>query len=80
VINVDWTVDGTITENGGTTLSIAPLAAGVHTISARAYDNASLDLVKNRTSTCPPSVTGGYCLATSWKRFEQTVTWTVTKP
>jgi len=79
VINVDWTVDGVTTSNGGTTLSVAQLAPGVHTISAKAYDNASTDLVKNRTSTCPPSVTGGYCQATSWKRSEQIVTWTVTK-
>ena len=80
VINVDWTVDGTTTSNGGTSLSLATLASGVHTISAKAYDNASMDLVKNRTSTCPPSVTGGYCHGTSWKRSEQVVTWTVTKP
>jgi len=80
VINVDWTVDGTTTANGGTTLSTASLSSGTHTISAKAYDNASMDLVKNRSSTCPPSVTGSYCHATSWKRAEQTVTWTVTKP
>jgi hypothetical protein len=80
VINVDWTVDGTTTVNGGTTLSTASLSSGSHTISAKAYDNASLDLVKNRTSMCPPSVTGGYCHATSWKRSEQIVTWTVSKP
>jgi len=80
VINVDWTVDGVTTQNGGTTWSVAGLASGVHTISAKAYDNASMDLVKNRTSTCPASVTGGYCHGTSWKRSEQIVTWTVTKP
>jgi IgA peptidase M64 len=80
VINVDWTVDGITTKNGGTTLSTENLTAGTHTISAKAYDNASTDLVKNRTSTCPPSVTGGYCHATSWKRSEQTVAWTVSKP
>lgn len=79
VINLDWTVDGVTTVNGGTTLSTAQLGTGSHTISARAYDNASTDLVKNRTSTCPPSVTGGYCHATAWKRSEQIVTWTVTK-
>jgi len=80
VINVDWTVDGVTTTNGGTTFSLAQLASGTHTISAKAYDNASTDLVKNRTSTCPASVSGGYCHGTSWKRSEQTVTWTVTKP
>jgi len=80
VINVDWTVDGVTTTNGGTTFSTAPLASGSHTISAKAYDNASTDLVKNRTSTCPTSVTSSYCHGTSWKRSEQTVTWTVSKP
>lgn len=80
VINVDWTVDGTTTINGGTTFSTAQLSSGAHTISARAYDNASTDLVRNRSNTCPPSVTGGYCHATSWKRSEQTVSWTVSKP
>jgi len=80
VINVDWTVDGKTTSNGGPSLSLAELGSGTHTISAKAYDNASMDLVKNRTSTCPSAVTGGYCHGTSWKRSEQTVTWTVTKP
>lgn len=80
VISVDWTIDGVTLANGGTTFSTAQLATGSHTISAKAYDNASMDLVRNRTSTCPASVTGGYCHATSWKRSEQTVTWTVTKP
>ncbi len=79
VINVNWTVDGTTTENAGTTFSTAGLAAGSHMISARAYDNATTDLVRNRSGTCPSSVKGNYCHATSWPRSEQTVTWTVTK-
>jgi hypothetical protein len=79
VINVDWTVDGVVTKNGGTNLDTSTLAAGSHTISAKAYDNATEDLVKLRTSVCPPRVTGNYCHGTSWKRSEQTVTWTVTK-
>ena len=80
VINVDWTVDGNTTVNAGTSFDTATLASGMHTISAKAYDNASMDLVKNRSSKCPDSVAGRYCHATSWSRSEQTVTWTVTKP
>jgi hypothetical protein len=41
-------------------------------ISARAYDNASMDLVKYRTGT-----TFGRM---NWARSVQTVTWTVTVP
>jgi hypothetical protein len=80
VINVDWTIDGETTVNGGTSFSTAALAAGEHTISAKAYDNASMDLVKLRTSMCPAAVKGSYCHATAWKNSVQTVTWTVTKP
>jgi hypothetical protein len=80
VIDVDWTVDGTTRTKAGTTFSTASLAPGTHTISARAYDNASTDLVKLRTGKCPASVTGRYCSVTSWPRSTQTVTWTVTKP
>jgi hypothetical protein len=80
VISVDWTIDGMTTVNGGTSLSTAALASGTHMISAKAYDNASTDLVKLRTSTCPAEVTGPYCHATAWKNSIQTVTWTVTKP
>jgi hypothetical protein len=79
VINVDWDVDGTVTMNGGPTLSLATLAAGTHTIKATAYDNAGTDLVRYRDSTCPASVTGIYCHRTAWKNSIQTVTWTVTK-
>ncbi|NJR32742.1 MAG: hypothetical protein HC778_07945 [Chamaesiphon sp. CSU_1_12] len=39
----------------GTTLDTASLAAGTHTIKATAYDNAGMDLVRYRTSTCPSS-------------------------
>jgi hypothetical protein len=80
VINVDWTIDGMTTVNGGTSFSTAGLASGTHMISAKAYDNASMDLVKLRTSTCPTAVKGNYCHATAWKNSVQTVTWTVTKP
>jgi hypothetical protein len=79
VINVDWTVDGTTTTNGGTTFDTSALAAGSHSITATAYDNAGDDLVRYRTSTCPTAVTGGYCARTAWKNSTQTVTWTVNK-
>ena len=61
VINVDWTVDGTTTTNGGTSFDTATLPAGTHTISAKAYDNASTDWVRYTGGTCPSSVTGSYC-------------------
>ena len=80
VINVDWTIDGVTTVNGGTSFSTAALAAGTHVVSAKAYDNASTDLVKLRTSVCPAAVRGNYCHATAWKNSIQTVTWTITKP
>jgi IgA Peptidase M64 len=80
VINVDWTIDGATTVNGGPSFSTSALAAGTHAISAKAYDNASMDLVKRRTGVCPASVKGDYCHETGWKNSTQTVTWTVTKP
>jgi hypothetical protein len=79
VISVDWTVDGTTMTNAGTTFNTASLAAGSHTISAKAYDNAADDLVRVKTSMCPSSVTGNYCHYTGWKNSIQTVTWTFTK-
>jgi len=80
VINVDWTIDGTTTVNGGPSLSTAALASGTHVISAKAYDNASTDLVKLRTGVCPAAVKGNYCHASAWKNSVQTVTWTISKP
>jgi hypothetical protein len=80
VISVDWTIDGTTTPNAGTSFSTAALAPGMHTISAKAYDNATPDLVKRRSGVCPASVKGNYCHETAWKNSTQTVTWTVTKP
>ncbi len=79
VINVDWTVDGTTMVNGGTTFDTSTLGAGSHTVSAKAYDNADMDLVRYKTSTCPSSVTGNYCHRTAWKNSIQTVTWTFSK-
>jgi hypothetical protein len=81
VIDVDWSVDGeVVAENGGPVFDpgAAGLSPGTHTIEARAYDNADMDLVRNRSSTCPDSVTGRYCHGTSWSRSEQRVSWTVT--
>jgi hypothetical protein len=82
VINVDWSVDGVVVaENAGTTFDTAVLARGEHTVEARAYDNATEDLVRLRTSECPSSVTGAYyCHATAWKNSEQTVQWSVVIP
>jgi hypothetical protein len=79
VISVDWTIDGQTNVNAGTTFDASTLSPGTHTISAKAYDNASEDLVRLRTGMCPTSVTGRYCHGTSWTRSTQTVTWTVTK-
>jgi hypothetical protein len=88
VINVDWTVDGAVTKNGGTTFDTSTLAAGAHTISATAYDNAGDDLVRYKDSTCPTSQTSpgnspnrgyNFCKRTSWKNSTQTVMWTFTK-
>ena len=79
VINVDWTVDGTTMTNAGLTFDTSKLASGTHMISAMAYDNATTDMVRYKTSTCPTSVTGSYCSRTAWKRSQQTVSWTVTK-
>lgn len=79
VIAVDWTVDGTTTVNGGTTYDTSALASGTHTITAKAYDNATTDLVRYRSSTCPTAVTGNYCSRTAWANSSQSVTWTFTK-
>jgi hypothetical protein len=79
VISVDWTVDGTTMTNAGTTFDTSSLASGSHTISAKAYDNATSDWVRYKSGTCPSSVTGSYCSRTAWPRSTQTVSWTVTK-
>jgi hypothetical protein len=80
VISVDWTVDGTTKVNGGTTFDTSTLAAGSHTVTAKAYDNAGDDLVRYKDSTCPSAVgTGWYCHRNAWKNSIQTVMWTFTK-
>jgi hypothetical protein len=81
VINVDWSVDDeVVAENGGTTFDTSSLDSGTHTVSARAYDNATLDLVRQRSGECPSSVTGYYCHGTAWPNNEETVEWTVEVP
>lgn len=79
VIDVDWQIDGTALVNAGTSYDTSTLAAGTHTVSATAYDNAGTDLVRYRSSTCPTAVRGNYCARTAWKNSIQTVTWTVTR-
>lgn len=81
VINVDWTIDGMTNVNAGTTFDASVLASGTHTVVAKAYDNASMDLVKYRTGVCQSSITQKrYCAAPSWLNSIQEVAWSVTKP
>ncbi len=75
VISVDWTVDGTVTKNGGPTLSVSGLAPGSHTISARAYDNAGMDLVRQVPGT---TFYRQYWGAGAMGHSDKTVSWTVT--
>jgi Bacterial Ig domain len=54
VIRVDWTVDGNaVAMDGGPSYAIgaANLAAGTHTVEARAYDNVGMDLVRQVPGT-----------------------------
>ncbi|HYQ16462.1 MAG TPA: M64 family metallopeptidase [Polyangiaceae bacterium] len=83
VIDVDWSIDGAVVaaKAGGTfDVTAQSLSAGVHEISATAYDNASEDLVRYRKGECQASVQGDYCHATGWKNSTQTVKWSVTVP
>jgi hypothetical protein len=83
VIDIDWEIDGNVvaTKAGGKLdLAVAALAPGSHTIVARAYDNATEDLVRQRSGECPDTVTGRYCHATAWLNSTQTVEWTLTIP
>jgi hypothetical protein len=73
VISVDWSIDGVVkATNGGTSLDVAGqrLPVGTHTITARAYDNASQDLVLQ----VPGNVFGRM----NWTRSVENVTWAVT--
>jgi hypothetical protein len=83
VIDIDWEIDGNVVAmkaGGRLDLGVAALAPGSHTIVARAYDNATEDLVRLRSGECPDTVTGRYCHATAWLNSTQTVEWTVTIP
>ncbi|HKO93917.1 MAG TPA: hypothetical protein VJU61_22340, partial [Polyangiaceae bacterium] len=83
VIDIDWEIDGELAAQkagGRLDLAVAALAPGAHTIVARAYDNASEDLVRQRSGRCPDTVTGRYCHATAWLNSTQTVEWTLTVP
>ena len=75
VISVDWSVDGTVTKNGGPTLSVSGLAPGSHTITARAYDNAGTDLVRQVPGT---TFYRQYWGAGAMGHSDKTVSWTVT--
>jgi hypothetical protein len=75
VVDVDWSVDGQlVAAKGGASFDLASrgLSAGVHTIAARAYDNAGPELVRYTTGTKFGRM--------NWARSQQTVTWTVTVP
>lgn len=90
VISVDWTLDGNVVAtDGGPVYDVAAagLASGMHTVVAKAYDNAGEEWVRYRSGEClepPPSTNPGYidpCWGReNWLRSQQTVTWTVTVP
>jgi hypothetical protein len=79
VISVIWSVDGTMVAATGPTFSIASagLAAGTHTITARAYDNAGMDLVRQVPGT---TFYRQYWGSGAMGHSDKTVTWTVTIP
>ena len=77
VIAVDWSVDGTVvTRNGGPTFQGSMIPAGTHMVTARAYDNAGMDLVRQVPGT---TYNRQYWGAGAMGRSDKTVTWTVTK-
>jgi hypothetical protein len=77
VINVDWSVDSTmVAPNGGPTYSVAGLTPGTHTITARAYDNAGMDLVRQVPGT---TFNRQYWGAGAMGHSDKTITWTVTR-
>ena len=78
VISVDWSVDGNvIARNGGPTYAIgsAGLPPGSHMVTARAYDNAGPDLVKQVPGT---TFNRQYWGSGAMGHSDKTVTWTVT--
>lgn len=74
VIDVDWSVDGNVVAKAGGPrfdVAAAKLSPGMHTITARAYDNAGSDLVRYTD--------GGMSYGRmNWARSQQTITWMVT--
>ncbi len=73
VIDVDWSVDGTVVEaDGGAEFDVGTMGAGTYEVTAFAYDNADEDLVRYRD--------GGDFGRMNWQRSQQRVTWTVTVP
>ena len=78
VINVDWSVDGNVVAmDGGPSYAIgaAKLAPGTHTVTARAYDNAGKDLVRQVPGT---TFNRQYWGAGPMGHSDKTLTWTVT--
>jgi hypothetical protein len=78
VINVDWSVDGNVVAmDGGPTYAIgaANLAPGTHMVTARAYDNAGKDLVRQVPGT---TFNRQYWGAGAMGHSDKTLTWTVT--
>ncbi len=78
VISVDWSLDGeVIATDGGPSydLAAAELAPGTYTVTARAYDNAGTDLVRQVPGT---TFNRQYWGAGEMGHSDKTVTWTVT--
>jgi hypothetical protein len=80
VINVDWSVDGNVVAmDGGPSYAIgaAKLAPGTHMVTARAYDNAGKELVRQVPGT---TFNRQYWGSGAMGHSDKTVTWTVTIP
>jgi hypothetical protein len=80
VINVDWSLDGELVAmDGGPSYDIgaAMLAPGVYSVTARAYDNADLDLVRQVPGS---TFNRQFWGAAGMGHSDKTVTWTVTIP
>jgi hypothetical protein len=78
VIRVDWSVDGNMVgPNGGPTYAIgaANLSPGMHTVTARAYDNAGMDLVRQVPGT---TFNRQYWGSGAMGHSDKTLTWQVT--
>jgi hypothetical protein len=76
---VNWTVDGTMSATTGPTFNVASagLTSGMHTISARAFDNAGMDLVRQVPGT---TFYRQYWGSGPMGHSDKTVTWTVMIP